>query len=339
MLMQAKLLECGTRKVRDEAPMTKILIAALSIFLFGTGVVRAQFSTSVTTTYHTIEIDGVHIFYREAGTADAPTLLLLHGYPSSSQEFDTLIPLLADRYHIIAPDYPAFGHSDAPPPASFAYTFDHVADVIDRMTEKLGLAHYVLYMNDYGGPVGFRLAVKHPDRVRAMIVQNAVSSDEGLGPAWGIRRAYWNDRAAYEDKVIGDFTSLEGAKERHIGSSPHPERYNPDTWTDEFAILSRPGERQIQADLFFDYQTNVASYPKWQEWIRQHQPPLLVVWGRYDPSFALAGADIYKQCVPSAEVHILDAGHFTLDEAVDQIAAIMRPFLQNKVPGLRSPAK
>jgi pimeloyl-ACP methyl ester carboxylesterase len=208
-----------------------------------------------------------------------------------------------------------------------------LAQVVDRLTEKLGVTTYVLYMNDYGGPIGFRLAVKHPNRIKAMVVQNAVSSDEGLGPAWDIRRAYWKDRAAYEEKVIGGFTSLEGAKERHIGSSPHPERYNPDTWIDEFAILSRPGERQIQADLFYDYQTNVASYSKWQNWLRQHQPPLLVVWGKYDPSFALAGADVYKQEVPQAEVHILDAGHFTLDEAVDEIAAIMRLFLESRVHG------
>jgi pimeloyl-ACP methyl ester carboxylesterase len=325
-------------KTRDEASMIKILITALSMLLW-VSAAYAQRSISDTMSYHTIEIDGVNVFYREAGATKSPTLLLLHGYPSSSQEFATLMPLLADRYHLIAPDYPGFGHSDAPPPATFAYTFDHFAQVIDELTAKLGLTTYTLYMNDYGGPVGFRLAVKHPNRVTAMVVQNAVSSDEGLGPAWDIRRAYWKDRAAYEDRVIGGFTSLEGAKERHIGSSPHPERYNPDTWVDEFSVLSRPGERQIQADLFYDYQTNVASYPKWQDWLRQHQPPLLVLWGRYDPSFALAGADVYKREVPKAEVHILDAGHFTLDEAVDQIAAIMRPFLEQNATGGSGAAK
>lgn len=284
-------------------------------------------STSATITYRSVFIDGVKIFYREAGPRDAPTLLLLHGYPSSSRQFDSLIPLLADCYHIVAPDYPGFGQSDAPPPSAFAYTFDRIAAVIDAFTDALRLSRYVLYVNDYGGPIGFRLAVKHPERIRAMVVQNAVCSDEGLGPAWDIRRAYWKDRAQYEDTVIPGFTSLEGAKQRHVGSSPHPERYNPDTWTDEYALLARPGARAIQADLFYDYQTNVASYRAWQAWLRAHQPPLLVLWGRYDPSFALAGADVYRREVPTAEVHILDAGHFAFDEAVDEIAALMRAFL------------
>jgi pimeloyl-ACP methyl ester carboxylesterase len=241
-----------------------------------------------------------------------------------------LIALLADRYHLVAPDYPAFGQSEAPPPSDFSYTFDHVAQVVDKLTDQLDLGSYVLYLNDYGGPIGFRLAVMHPERVKAMVIQNAVTSDEGLGPAWEVRRAYWKDRTAYEDKIGPGLTSFEGARVRHVGSSPHPDRYNPDAWADEYAVLARPGERQIQADLFYDYQTNVASYPKWQAWLRQHQPPILVVWGKYDPSFTVAGADVYQREVPSAEVHILDAGHFALDEAVDQIAALMRTFLEKQ---------
>jgi pimeloyl-ACP methyl ester carboxylesterase len=304
----------------------KTLAAASVALAISTGVASAQ-STSSTTTYHTVDISGVKVFYREAGPAGAPTLLLLHGYPSSSRMFDTLIPLLADRYHIVAPDYPGFGQSDAPPPASFAYTFDHLAEVMTKLTDRLGLKSYALYLQDYGGPVGFRLALAHPERVRAIVVQNAVAYDEGLGPAWEIRRQYWQDRAAYEAKVIPGFTSLAGARDRHIGSSPHPERYNPDTWTDEYALLSRPGQSQIQADLFYDYQTNVASYPKWQAWLRRYKPPLLVVWGRYDPSFAVVGADAFRRDVPDAEVHMLDAGHFALDEKVDEIAALMRAFL------------
>lgn len=302
-------------------------LAAVSIALaMSTGTASAQ-STSSTTTYRTVDIGGVKVFYREAGPAGAPTLLLLHGYPSSSRMFDMLIPLLADRYHIIAPDYPGFGQSDAPGPSGFAYTFDHLAEVVTRLTDTLGLKSYTLYLQDYGGPIGFRLALAHPERVRAIIIQNAVAYEEGLGPAWEIRRQYWKDRAAYEAKVIPGFTSLAGAKDRHIGSSPHPERYNPDTWTDEYRLLSRPGQSQIQADLFYDYQTNVAAYPKWQAWLRQYKPPLLVVWGRYDPSFAVAGAEAFRRDVPDAEVHILDAGHFALDEKVDEIAALMRTFL------------
>lgn len=305
-------------------------VAAASIVLAASIVAASAeplISTSATTTYHWDDIDGLKIFYREAGPTDAPTLLLLHGYPSSSRMFDTLIPLLADRYHIVAPDYPGFGQSDAPPAASFAYTFDHLAEIVGKLTDRLGLKSYVLYLQDYGGPVGFRLAVAHPERVRAIVVQNAVAYEEGLGPAWEIRRQYWKDRAAYEAKVIPGFTSLAGARERHVGSSPHPERYNPDAWTDEYALLSRPGNQQIQADLFYDYQTNVASYPKWQAWLREHKPPLLVVWGKYDPSFAVAGAEPFRRDVPDAEIHILEAGHFALDEKVDEIAALMRTFL------------
>jgi pimeloyl-ACP methyl ester carboxylesterase len=287
-------------------------------------------SDSSTMTYRTVRVDGLEIFYREAGPKDAPTLLLLHGYPSSSRMFATLMPLLADRYHLVAPDYPGFGESDAPPASEFGYTFDHLARVVDDFTEVIGLRDYVLYQQDYGGPIGMRLAVAHPERVRAIIVENAVAHEEGLGPAWDIRRAFWKDRAAYEDKVIPGFTSLEGAKARHVGSSPNPERYDPEAWTWEAALLARPGQRQIQSDLFYDYQMNVAAYPSWQAWLRTHRPPLLVLWGRYDPSFALAEAEAYRRDVPDAEIHVLDAGHFALDEKVDVAATLIRGFLEKR---------
>ena len=284
-------------------------------------------STSATLAYRTVKVGEVRIFYREAGPRDAPTILLLHGFPSSSRMYDTLMPLLADRYHVVAPDYPGFGHSDAPSPDTFTYTFDHLAEVIEDFVEALGLDRYVLLQQDYGGPIGMRLAVRHPERIRAIIVQNAVSHDEGLGPMWEARKAFWIDRAAHEQKVISAFISLEGARQRHIGCSPRPERYNPDTWTDEAAMLSRPGQARIQADLFYDYQNNVAAYPDWQAWLRRHSPPLLVVWGRYDPSFTVAGAHAYARDVPDAEIHILDAGHFALDEKLDEITALIRDFL------------
>ena len=284
-------------------------------------------STSSSLTYRTVLIDGLNIFYRQAGPDDAPTLLLLHGYPSSSRMFDTLMPLLADRYRLIAPDYPGFGQSDAPPADQFDYSFDHLAQIVGKFTDALGLRSYVLYIQDYGGPIGFRLVLSQPERVKGFIVQNAVASEDGLGPAWDIRKAYWRDRAAYEAQVMPGFTSLEGARVRHIGASPHPERYNPDAWLDEYALLSRPGQQEIQADLFWSYQTNVAAYPKWQAWMRQRQPPMLVVWGRYDPSFAVAGATTYKKAVPGADLHILDAGHFALDEKLDEIAGLIRRFL------------
>jgi len=305
------------------------MLAATAAVLSAAGGARAQTvpSISSTTTYHTVIVDGLKIFYREAGPKDAPTILLLHGYPSSSRMFATLIPLLADRYHLVAPDYPGFGESDAPPATAFHYTFDHLAGIVDDFTQQLGLRSYVLYHQDYGGPIGMRLALAHPERVKAIIVQNAVAHEEGLGPAWDIRKAFWKDRAAYEDRVIPGFVSLEGAKARHVGSSPHPDRYDPETWQWEGAHLAQPGQRQIQSDLFYDYQTNVASYPSWQDWLKRHHPPLLVLWGKYDPSFALPGAQAYKRDVPDAEVHILDAGHFALDEKVDEAATLISRFL------------
>jgi pimeloyl-ACP methyl ester carboxylesterase len=283
-------------------------------------------STSATTTYHRAEVDGIDLFYREAGPKNAPALVLLHGYPSSSRMFDTLIPLLAARYHLIAPDYPGFGQSAAPPPSQYAYTFDHLAETTNALLEKLGINRYALYLQDYGGPVGFRIMTKHPDRVRALVIQNANAYQEGLGEKWKGIAKYWADPAGHPE-VVDAFTSFEGTKQRHIAGSPNPERYNPDTWTDEFAFLSRPGQREIQASLLFDYRTNVASYPAWQAWLRQHKPPTLVMWGRYDPSFIVPGAEAYKRDVPDAELHLLDAGHFALDEKVDEIAKLTIDFL------------
>jgi pimeloyl-ACP methyl ester carboxylesterase len=287
-------------------------------------------STRATITYHGMVIDGIEIFYREAGPPAAPVLLLLHGFPSSSRMFEPLIPLLADRYHVIAPDYPGFGESAAPPPDRFNYTVERLADMIETLTERLGLERYTLFVQDYGGPVGFRLALRRPERVQAIIVQNAVSHEEGLSPLWEARRAYWRDRAGHEAALQANFTSLEATRLRHVGSSPHPERYDPALWREEFAFLSRPGQREIQADLFYDYQTNLVAYPAWQAWLRATQPPLLVVWGRYDPSFTVQGATAYRRDVPAAEVHLLDAGHFALDEQCDAIAVLIRNFLARR---------
>jgi pimeloyl-ACP methyl ester carboxylesterase len=307
---------------------TPTLMAAAAALAAGQGApVSTLPSTSATTTYHRVEVDGLGIFYREAGPKDAPVIVLLHGYPSSSRMFDQLIPLLAGRYHLIAPDYPGFGQSDAPPPSRYAYTFDHLAETTNALLEQLGIDGYVFYLQDYGGPVGFRIMVRHPERLRALVIQNANAYTEGLGAKWAGIATYWQDPAAHPEQVDA-FTSLEGTKQRHIAGSPNPERYNPDTWTDEYTFLSREGEREIQADLLYDYRTNVASYPAWQAWLRQHRPPTLVVWGRYDPSFIAPGAEAYKRDLPDAEVHLLDAGHFALDEKVDEIAQLMTGFLE-----------
>ena len=279
------------------------------------------------TFYRAIEIDGLSVLYREAGAKEAPTLLLLHGFPSSSRMFEPLFSRLADRYHLIAPDYPGFGHSDWPEPKTFAYTFDHLAAIMDRFTEALGLSRYTLYLQDYGGPVGFRMALAHPERVEALIVQNAVAHNDGLGALWGPRRAYWADRAANQSGLRANFLSLATTRGRHVGSDPDVDRYDPDLWTDEFAFLSRPGQADIQTDLFYDYRTNVEAYPKWQAWLRERQPRLLVLWGRYDPSFDISEPDAYRRDVPKAEVHVLDAGHFALDTAPDQIARLVRSFM------------
>ena len=256
----------------------RILLATVAA-LMGHSVQAAPLvSESTTTAYHRVTVDGVGIFYREAGPKDAPTIVLLHGYPSSSREFDALIPLLATRYHLVAPDFPGFGQSDAPSPSSYAYTFDHLAQTTNNFLAQLKIEKYALYLHDYGGPVGFRIILAHPERVLALIIQNANVYKEGLGTKWtGIAR-YWADPKAHPE-VVDAFMSLPAAEQRHTAGTSHPDRYNPDTWIDEYAHLSKPGQREIQADLLYDYRTNVASYPMWQAWLREHKPPTLIAWG------------------------------------------------------------
>jgi pimeloyl-ACP methyl ester carboxylesterase len=273
-------------------------------------------------------VDGLSIFYREAGPIDAPAILLLHGLPSSSRMYEPLLSRLADRYRLIAPDYPGFGHSDWPDAKQFAYTFDRLAEITNHFTEAIGLPRYTLFMQDYGGPVGFRMALRHPERINALVVQNAVAHNEGLGAIWKARRAFWADRASNEETLRANLLSLATTRSRHVGADPNVERYDPDLWTDEFSFLSRPGQAEIQSDLFYDYRTNVDSYPKWQAWLREKQPRLLVVWGKFDPSFALSEPEAYRRDVPNARVHVLDAGHFALDTAADEIADLLEGFVE-----------
>jgi pimeloyl-ACP methyl ester carboxylesterase len=277
--------------------------------------------------YQTVQVDGLSIFYREAGPKDAPTILLLHGFPSSSRMFTPLFGRLSGKYHLVAPDYPGFGHSDHPDPATFPYTFDHLATVMEHFVTAVGLTKYSLYVQDYGGPVGFRLAIAHPERLQALIIQNAVAHEDGLGPLWVTRRAFWADRASHEAELRANLISLRATKQRHVGSDPDLSRYDPDLWTDEFAFLSQPEMVQIQSDLFFDYRTNVVSYPAWQAWLQKRQPRLLVLWGKYDPSFQVAEAEAYRRDVKDAQVFILDAGHFALDTDADKIATTIDTFL------------
>jgi pimeloyl-ACP methyl ester carboxylesterase len=291
-----------------------------------------------TTTYHTVQIDGLSIFYREAGPRGAPTLLLLHGLPSSSRMFEPLFSRLSDSFHLVAPDYPGFGHSDWPDPRKFAYTFDRIAEVMNHFVEALGLPRFTLYMQDYGGPVGFRMALVHPERVEALIVQDAVARNEGLGANWKTRRAFWADRVPNEAALRTNLLSLASTRTRHVGNDPNPERYDPDLWTDEFYFLSQSGQAEIQSDLFYDYRTNVEDYPKWQAWMRERQPRLLVIWGKYELSFDSSEPAAYRRDVPKAEVHIVDGGHFALDTAAEEIAELVRGFLASSHPGFAARA-
>jgi pimeloyl-ACP methyl ester carboxylesterase len=308
---------------RDSAVLFLITLAAGSL----ERKIRMNIPMSQPVFYRTANVDGLSIFYREAGPKDAPTILLLHGLPSSSRMFEPLLTRLGDNYHLVAPDYPGFGHSDWPDPKKFAYTFDHCAEIMNHFTEALGLSRYTLYMQDYGGPVGFRMALAHPERVEALIVQDAVAHNEGLGANWATRRAFWADRPAHEEALRQNLLSLAATKTRHIGDDPKIEFYDPDLWTDEYAFLNAPGQAQIQSDLFYDYRTNVDAYPKWQAWMRENQPRLLVVWGEHDLSFDLGEPERYRKDVPNARVHVLDAGHFALDTAADEIAALVRAFV------------
>jgi pimeloyl-ACP methyl ester carboxylesterase len=278
--------------------------------------------------YRTVKVNGLSIFYREAGPKDGPVILLLHGLPSSSRMFQPLLTRLSDRYHLVAPDYPGFGHSDWPDPKEFPYTFDHIAAVMEDFVQTLGLSRYTLYMQDYGGPVGFRMALAHPEAVQALIVQDAVAHNEGLSANWATRRAFWADRPGIEEALRKNLLSMAATRTRHVGDDPNVDLYDPDLWTDEYAFLNAPGQAQIQSDLFYDYRTNVENYPKWQAWMQKTQPRLLVIWGKHDLSFDPGEPERYRKDVPNSQVYVLDAGHFALDTKADEIAALVSQFMK-----------
>jgi pimeloyl-ACP methyl ester carboxylesterase len=301
--------------------------AILGAALAGTAVAASPIpSITATTTYHRVEVDGVGVFYREAGPKDAPTIVLLHGFPSSSRGYATLIPMLATRYHVVAPDLPGFGQSDAPSPTAYSYTFDHIAETIDGLLEQLKISRYTLYLFDYGAPVGYRIILAHPERLHALIVQNGNAYEEGLGPKWAQIAKFWAEPRAHPE-VVDAFLSFDATKQRHLAGTSHPDAYDPDSWGDEFAHLSRPGQREIQAALLYDYRTNVAAYPIWQAWLRHNRPPTLIAWGANDPSFVAAGAKAYRADLPDAEIHLLNAGHFALEEQNDEIARLIIDFM------------
>jgi pimeloyl-ACP methyl ester carboxylesterase len=283
--------------------------------------------------YRTATVQGIEIFYREAGSPEAPTLLLLHGFPTSSQMFRNLIPRLADRYHVVAPDYPGFGHSAAPAHDAFPYGFARYAELVGGLTEQLGLSRYALYVMDYGAPVGFRLATAHPERVTALIVQNGNAYDEGIAGFWDPIKAYWSTGAAPEREAIRWLMSPKATQWQYTNGVPDLSLVDPDAALVDQALLDRPGNQEIQLDLFYDYRTNLPLYPEWQAYFRRHQPPTLVVWGRNDAIFVAAGAEPYRRDLPKAEIHMLDTGHFALETHGAEIAGLMRDFLARHLPG------
>ena len=282
------------------------------------------------TTYGTLENDGLNLFYREAGPKEAPTILLLHGFPSSSHMFRDLMPLLADDFHLIAPDYPGFGYSSAPPVTEFAYTFDGLADVIEHFVQGLELDSFSLYMQDYGGPVGFRLAARHPEWVEALIIQNANAYEEGFTDISRNLLEPSNRTGATEQPVL-DLSKLEGTKFQYQHGARDPNGMNPDAWTHDQYGLDRPGNKLIQLDLQANYPTNLAQYDRWHAYLREHQPPTLVVWGEGDPIFGVEGAHAYKRDLKDIEVHLLNTGHFALEEDAAVIAKHIQRFLKAKL--------
>jgi pimeloyl-ACP methyl ester carboxylesterase len=283
--------------------------------------------------HRTVKVDGLDIFYREAGPADASAILLLHGFPTSSQMFRNLIPALADSYRVVAPDYPGYGHSSMPSRDEFAYTFDHLAHVIDGFTEEVGLTKYALYVQDYGAPVGYRLASRQPERVTAIVVQNGNAYDEGLdNDFWKPIKAYWADPSSQEKReALRGLLTYDATRWQYTHGVPDPERVSPDGAVHDQFLLDRPGNAEIQLDLFLSYGSNPPLYPAWQAYLREYQPPMLIAWGKNDQIFPAAGAEPYKRDLKTLEYHLLDAGHFALESHGDEIAELMRDFLGRHV--------
>jgi len=297
----------------------------------GAGAAAPAVSTAVS--YHTVSVDGVKVFYREAGPKNAPTLLLLHGFPTSSQMFRNLIPQLADRYHLIAPDYPGYGQSDQPAMDKFTYSFDNMAKVMDKFTGQIGLTKYALYVQDYGAPIGYRLAAAHPEKITAIVVQNGNAYDEGLDNAfWQPVKAYWKDKSEANAAKLRPLVEIDATKWQYTEGFRNPATsVSPDAWMLDQAYLDRPGNKAIQLEMLYSYGTNPPRYPEWQAYFRKHQPPMLIVWGKGDKIFPAAGATPYLRDLPKAELHLLDTGHFALEEEGAEIARLMRDFLGRKV--------
>jgi pimeloyl-ACP methyl ester carboxylesterase len=310
----------------------RFFLALIFFSVSVSGLALAQAQTQGTrVTYKTVKIDGLDIFYREAGLRANPTVLLLHGFPTSSQMFRNLMPQLAGRYHVVAPDYPGNGNSSAPPVDKFDYTFDNLANVVDKFAQALKLERYSLYVMDYGAPVGYRLAVKHPERVQALIVQNGNAYEEGLREFWNQFRAYWKDRSEQNADVMRKLLTLEATKWQYTNGVRNVESISPDAWNTDQYLLDRAGNHEIQLALFYSYGSNPPHYPEWQAYFRKYQPPMLIVWGKKDFIFPAEGAEPYKRDLKNLEFHLLDTGHFALEEDGDVIASYINNFLDKQV--------
>ncbi|AKU93603.1 Alpha/beta hydrolase fold precursor [Labilithrix luteola] len=296
------------------------------------GPISTRGSTSARVThYRTATVEGVTIFYREAGPIDGPTVVLLHGFPTSSHMFRNLIPALADRYRVIAPDYPGYGQSDMPERDQFAYTFDHFANLIDGLLDQLGVKRYAMYVMDYGAPVGWRLALKHPERITGLIVQNGNAYEEGLKEFWEPLKAYWADGSSERRRALSKLVSPEITKFQYTDGVSDPSRIAPDNWIHDQALLDRPGNADIQLDLLYDYRTNLPIYPAIQAYFRKYHPPAIIVWGKNDSIFPADGAFAFKRDLPDVEFHLIDSGHFALEDRADEMIPLIRDFLDRKV--------
>ena len=330
-LLQQKPMAPGTRY---PAISMLVLAGALSAAIPPAALAEAQprRADSAVTRHRTAKVDGIDIFYREAGVADAPAILLLHGFPTSSHMFRNLIPALAQRYRVIAPDYPAFGHSGTPDRRAFSYSFARFAELMDGLLNQLGVERYALYVQDYGAPVGFRLALRHPERITALVVQNGNAYEEGLKQFWNPIKAYWADGSDAHRAALRAGLTLAATKSQYLDGVRDPSRVAPDAWLHDQALLDRPGIDEIMLDLFKDYGSNVALYPQFQAFFRSRRPPTLIVWGKHDVIFPADGAHAYLRDLPDAELHLLDTGHFALEDKGDDIAALMLDFLDRRLP-------
>jgi len=282
--------------------------------------------------HKTVSVNGLSVFYREAGKPDAPKMVLLGGFPASSHQFRNLIPALADKFHVISPDYPGFGNTDMPDPAEFAYTFDRLAEIVEGLLVKTGFDRFGLYMQDYGGPVGFRIISRHPDWTQWLILQNTNAYEEGFTPAWdGIRHVLWKKPGPESEEPLMPFLQLDGIKMVYLHGHKRPELISPDNWNMDYRFMERPNARRAQLDLFYDYRKNVELYPKWQNYLKERQPKTLIFWGQNDIFFTPEGGEAYLRDLPDAEIHRLDSGHFALEDCLDEIAAGMRRFYEEKV--------